>query len=177
MRIALHTALACALLAGCPAWLRAAGPPRPEVAELLEDNADALLKRLSGGPGDGAVEKAVVFSGKESIKIIPMQRYARAVPGWQYRIREKPRPGEYRYLRFAWRADGCRGIMVQLHDEKDWNIRYTAGLDVPGWGTRFVAEQPPPEWTVVTCDLYQDFGDRTIQGIALTAFDGRAGYF
>src|SRR4051794_33243387 len=82
---------------------RATDPSRSGVAEVLEDNAEALLKRLGGGPGEGHVEKAVVFSGKESIKIIPMQRYERAIPGWKYRIVEKPKAGEYRYVRFAWK--------------------------------------------------------------------------
>jgi hypothetical protein len=67
--------------------------------------------------------------------------------------------------------------MVQLHDEKDWNIRYTAGLDVENWGTKFVADKPPTEWAVLTLDLFKDFGERTITGIALTAHGGRAGYF
>src|SRR5262249_25588719 len=166
------------LLALSPALLCAADPPRPPaVAELLEDNAEALLKQLHGGPGEGQAERTVVFSGKESVKIIPMQRFERAIPGWKYRIVEKPRLGEYRYLRFERKDEGCRGIMVQLHDEKDWFIRYTAGVNAHGWGTKFVAAKPPPEWTVVTCDLFKDFGERTIQGIALTAFEGKAGYF
>src|SRR3954466_1546842 len=94
--------LAGALLTLSPALLCAADPPRsPAVAEVLEDNAEALLKQLTGGPGDGRAEKAVVYSGKESIKILPMQRYERGIPGWKYRIVEKPGPGEYRYVRFA----------------------------------------------------------------------------
>jgi hypothetical protein len=160
---------------------RCADPPRrPDVAELLEDDGEALLKQLTnptGDPGEGHVEKAVVFSGKSSVRIVPMQRFQPSIPGWKYRIAEKPKPGEYRYLRFAWKADGCLGIMLQLHDEKDWVIRYTAGQDVYNWGTKFVADKPPPEWAVVTVDLFKDFGERTIQGIALTAHGGRAGYF
>lgn len=168
------------LLAGAACAASAAQPAQPEpaaVAELLEDNGEALLAKLNGGPGEGHVEKAVVFSGKSAVKIIPMQRYHRNVPGWEYKIREKPKPGEYRYLRFAWKADGCVGIMIQLHDQTDWNIRYTAGRDVENWGTRFVPGAPPSGWAVVTCDLWKDFGDRTIRGIALTAHGGRAGYF
>ena len=30
---------------------------------------------------------------------------------------------------------------------------------------------------MVTCDLFKDFGERTLTGIALTVFGGRAGYF
>src|SRR5205823_5479212 len=103
--------------------------------------------------------------------------FQRNLPGWNYRITQRPKAGEYRFLRFAWKADGARGIMLQLHDEKDWNIRFTAGVDAYNWGTKFVAATPPPQWTVVTRDLFQEFGERTIKGIALTVFDGKAGYF
>jgi len=151
--------------------------PAPTVA-LLEDNPGPLLAQLQGqGGGEGIVETRDLYSGKEAVKIIPMQRFGRDVAGWAYRITEHPGPGEYRYVRFAWRADGARGIMLQLHDERDWNIRYTAGVDEPNWGTKFVAPAPPVKWTVVTRDLFADFGDRTIHGIALTVFGGTAGYF
>ncbi|MBC7853233.1 MAG: hypothetical protein IAF94_07340 [Pirellulaceae bacterium] len=67
--------------------------------------------------------------------------------------------------------------MLQLHDLTDWHIRYTAGANKFGWMTQFVAEKPPETWTLVTVDLFKDFGERTIRGIALTCFDGEAGYF
>jgi len=165
------------LLAGPPAPVAAGVDSAPTVA-LLEDNPEPLLAQLQGqGGGQGIVETHDLYAGKAAVKIIPMQRFGRDVAGWAYRISEHPGPGEYRYLRFAWRADGARGIMLQFHDERDWNIRYTAGIDEPNWGSKFVAPAPPPKWTVVTRDLFADFGDRTIQGIALTVFGGSAGYF
>ena len=167
-------ALGAALLAGPQP--REAGP----VAELLEDDAAGLLKELTnptGDPGQGHVEKEDFFSGKEGVKIIPMQRFHPSLPGWKFVIRKDPKPGEYRYVRFAWRADGCRGIMLQFHDLTGWNLRYTAGVDQYNWGSKFVAKEPPGRWTVVTRDLFADFGERTLQGIALTAFNGKAGYF
>jgi hypothetical protein len=159
-----------------------AGPRRspPAVAKLFEDDAETLLRALTnptGDPGEGHVETKDVFSGRRSIKILPMQRFHPAVPGWAFRIAECPKDGEFRYLRFAWKADGCAGIMLQLHDDRDWTIRYTAGIDQFNWGSKFVAVRPPSAWTVVTCDLFADFGPRTIHGIALTAFNGKAAYF
>jgi hypothetical protein len=154
--------------------------PRPAVAELLEDNAESLLRALTnptGDPGQGQVETKDVYSGRQCIKIVPMQRFHPAVPGWAFRIAERPKAGEFRYLRFAWKADGCAGIMLQLHDEHDWTIRYTAGIDQFNWGSKFVADRPPATWTVVTRDLFSDFGPHTIHGIALTAFNGQAAYF
>ena len=156
-----------------------AAPPVGNVAELLEDEAQGLINKLgSQGGGRGVVEASDVYSGKAAIKIIPMQLFERNIPGWSYRIVEKPAAGEYRYLRFAWRAQGAvKGIMLQMHDEKDWNLRFTAGVDVPNWGTKFVAATPPSRWTVVTRDLFAEFGQRTIKGIALTVFEGDCGYF
>ena len=37
-----------------------------------------------------------------------------------------------------------------------------------------MADDVPTEWTVVTVDLWKDFGDFTLTGIAPTAMDGPA---
>jgi hypothetical protein len=150
------------------------------VACLLEDNGAELLSQLTnpgGDTGEGELEKKVVFAGGSAIKITRYQRYFNLIPGWAYRIREKPGEQEYRYLRFAWKADQSTGMMLQLHDEKDWHIRYLAGLNKFGWTATTIAQAPPSEWTVVTLDLFKDFGERELHGIALAAFDGTAGYF
>jgi len=175
-RLAILLVLACLPARTC---LPAENPPTG-VACLLEDSAAELLPKLTnpqGDPGEGQVETDVVFSGREAIKITVFQRYCNFIPGWAYRITEKPKEGEYRYLRFAWKSDGLSGIMVQLHDERDWNIRYTSGANKFGWATQTLGETLPQEWTVVTIDLFKDFGEREIHGIALTTFDGTAGYF
>jgi hypothetical protein len=67
--------------------------------------------------------------------------------------------------------------MVQFHMETGWSIRYCAGQNDPGWGTKFVADKPPTAWVVVTRDLFADFGRCTITGIAMTAFRGQAAHF
>jgi len=159
------------------ATIFAAPPRKSAVAELLEDDAAGLLAKLKSRSGDAVVETKEVYSGSQAVKVLPMQIYDRDVPEWKYRIVEKPKEGEYRYLRFAWKADGCAGIMLQMHDVKDWHIRYTAGTNSQGWQTKFVADKAPADWVVVTRDLYADFGERTIQGLALTVFGGKAGYF
>ena len=148
------------------------------VAEVLEDDGASLLKSLTQGDTSGArVESSDVYSGKTSIMITPMQRFDPRIPGWQYKIAKNPGPGEYRFLRFAWKCDGCTGVMIQFHDQRDWFIRYTAGNNPPQWDTKFVAAKPPSKWVVVTQDVYGDYGERTITGLALTAFGGRAAYF
>jgi hypothetical protein len=166
--------LALCLAAGC-----ALAASRPStVAELLEDDGENLIKQMvSQQGGAGSIETIDVYSGKSAVKIIPMQLYQRCLAGWSYKIAEKPQVAEYRFIRFAWKAPGAKGIMLQMHDEKDWNLRLTAGVDEPNWGSKFVATAPPGKWTVVTRDLFADFGERTIQGIALTVFGQQPGYF
>lgn len=175
-------ALMVILCCGVP-WKAPAVPvPRRQlfIRALLDENGKALLKQMTnptGDPGQGFVETEVVYSGKSSVRIVPMQRFHPSLPGWKFPIRNNPRPGEYRYLRFAWKSEGCRGIMIQFHDEKGWNLRYVAGIDKYGWGSKTVAGVPPKKWTIVTCDLHKDFGDRILSGMALTAFDGKAAWF
>jgi hypothetical protein len=175
MRIGSRFLMLAVFLAGSSA-LAASRPST--IAELLEDDGENLIKlMISQQGGAGSIEANDVFSGRSAVKITPMQLYQRALPGWAYKIAEKPRVGEYRYIRFAWKAPGAKGIMLQMHDEKDWNLRLTAGVDEPNWGSKFVASAPPEKWTVVTRDLFADFGERTIQGIALTVFGQQPGYF
>jgi hypothetical protein len=152
---------------------------RKPVVELFEDDAEGLLKLLTNpgdGPGQGDAESEIVFSGKRSIKISSYQRFQRNLPGWDYAIREKPEPGQYRYLRLAWKSGGVNCMMLQLHDATDWHLRYTAGANPYGWQTRFVAKDAPATWTIVTIDVFKDFGERTLKGIAFT-ISGGAGYF
>jgi hypothetical protein len=179
MRAYLEQLLAAAIVI-VVAPLSAAEPDHPAIAEILEDKADDLLKALTNpwnDSGEGKVEEKDTFTGDKSIKIIPLQRYNNGLPGWNYRIVEKPQAGEYRYLRFAWKKSGGTGIMLQLHDT-DWNMRYFAGQNVHGWQPAIqVTEKIPDDWVVVTRDLFKDFGERTLKGIALTAFDGEFAMF
>jgi hypothetical protein len=180
-RIMRRAVLMTLLLSGIATNMtRAQDPPKhPGVVELFEDDAEGLLKLLMNtgdGPGKGDPEATVVFSGTKSLKVSEYQRFQRKLPGWDYAIREKPNAGEYRYLRLAWKADGANCMMLQLHDATDWHIRYTAGANPYGWMTRFVADKAPGVWTLVTIDLFKDFGERTLTGIAFT-ISGGPGYF
>lgn len=157
-----------------------APPAKPAaVVELFEDGAENLLKLLTNdgdGPGQGEADDKVVFSGQRSLKVTQYQRFQRRLPGWNHSIREKPKEGEYRYLRFAWKTQGGNALMLQLHDALDWHIRYNAGPNVFGWQSKPLADKAPAAWTLVTIDLFKDFGERTLTGIAFT-IDGGPGNF
>jgi hypothetical protein len=150
------------------------------VVELFEDDDTPFIQHLTQGNETGSTasrEEKERFSGLASVRITPQQRYNPNIPGWNHQIVEKPGPGQYRYLRFAWKKDGGRGIMVQLAFNGNWAYRYHAGINVVGWQSKEVSNQLPAEWTVVTRDLFADYGSFRLTGFALTPMDGTAGYF
>lgn len=160
------------------------------VVELLDEGVDALGPVLvndgGGEAGTFAREDRDVFAGVEAVRVTPMQKYRSRIPGWNFKIVETPKapPGpkavpEFRYLRFAWKKIGGGGLMVQLHDpEKTWAFRFHAGRNVYNWApSTQVAQAPPTEWEMVTRDLFKEFGEFTITGIAFSPLDGTAALF
>src|SRR5690242_5705861 len=96
--------LVLALAAGHPPEAgKAKGPPA--ALALLEDCGPDFLGALSATDGGSQVRRDFCdyYSGVCSVRVTPMQRYNPRLPGWNYPIAEKPGPGQYRYLRFAWK--------------------------------------------------------------------------
>ncbi|MCR4413788.1 MAG: c-type cytochrome, partial [Thermoguttaceae bacterium] len=162
------------------AFLREAFGPVPPPAVTLFDDDPALLPLLNEGEGKASLDTAERFAGAVSLRMVPLQRSSARIPGWQYRIVENPEPGEYRYLRLAWKSLGGHGVMIELAGDGQWPPaqkplwRYYAGKNTTGWAAIEVAPQAPREWTVVTRDLWKDFGTFTVTGIAPTAMGGDA---
>lgn len=160
-------------LADVMAWLRRA--PRSRV--LVDENRD-LVNALSEGSGTAAFINEDAYAGSVCLRVTPPQRYAPRLPDWTFRIRQNPGPGEYRYLRFAWKAPQADGIMLELADSGRWPPareairRYHAGRNTTDWSSVEVAASAPRQWTVVTRDLWKEFGDFTLTGIAPTAMGG-----
>ncbi len=160
------------------AYLRGAlGPPVPSGIVLFDDDAE-LVSQLNQGAGTATLWSDAALKGKACLRVTPPQRYAPAIPGWDFPVREHPAPGEFRYLRFAWKSDGGSGAMLELAASGAWppadraTGRYYAGQNTTGWQARQVATDPPREWTIVTVDLWKDFGTFTLTGIAPTAMGG-----
>ncbi|HEX3147076.1 MAG TPA: hypothetical protein VHR66_03280 [Gemmataceae bacterium] len=161
-------------------------PPHPSgapVMELLEDDAGRLAHALNPGPDQDSVARAGAwagdcYSGASCLKVAGLQRFSPSLAGWSYPVVQKPRPGEYRYLRFAWKRPQGRGIMLQIAagGGTDWG-RYLAGQNTVGFYPFVqVSPQPPRDWEVVTRDLFADFGSVpfTLTGLAFTSMDGEA---
>lgn len=159
------------------AWLR---QPQQQVV-LLDDNAN-IVAALSEGTGTAEFITTDKFSGESCLRITPPQRFSARIKGWEFRIRENPTVGEYRYLRFAWKSPQASGVMMELADDGKWPApdetlrRYFAGKNLTEWQAVGIAPRPPADWTTMTRDLWQDFGDFMLTGIAPTAIGGPA-YF
>src|SRR5207302_9901060 len=131
------------------------------------DDVEPLLRQLQKNPGrpepsEMTRELREVYSGACSVRATNLQRYATQVQGWSFTIAENPQPGEFRFLRFAWKRTEGAAIMFQLHANGRWDQRYYAGELTPlvkSWGAMIkVAADVPRAWQVVTRDLFQDFG-------------------
>jgi len=86
------------------AWLTDAGAPNRVV--WFDENLELIAALNQGG---GAVEWSATehYARAGCLRVTPVGRYAAKIKGWRYRIRENPGPGEYRYLRLAWKSAGA----------------------------------------------------------------------
>jgi len=155
------------------------------VIALLDEGVEPLFPLLindgGGEPGTATREDRDVFAGVEAVRVTPVQKYRTKIPGWEFKVVEKPKPQqgpnspvEVRYLRFAWKKSGGQGIMIQFHDPvKSWAMRYFAGQNAVGWTPAMaVSAKLPVDWELVTRDLLKEHGEFTITGMALTAMYG-----
>ena len=157
----------------------ALGPVPPPGVTLFDDEPE-FAAVLREGEGTASLHTADRHSGKASLAISPPQRWNLQIPGWEYPIAENPGPGEFRFLRFAWKSQGGQGVMIELAGDGKWPPadkplwRYYAGKNTTGWEAVQVSDEAPGEWVVVTRDLWSDFGPFTLTGIAPTAIGGKA---
>ncbi len=163
-------------------WVKAGAAWPEQVAVLFEDQPN-LLAALGSGNGNGRLVKEAAFAGSAALGITPLQRDGVKIPGWNFRIRELPPPGEFRFLRLAWKKRGEGSVMIELAIDGNWpdaksaKGRYVAGPNLTGWAAIAVSDAAPSEWTVETLDLWQDIRDFTLTGIAPTCDRGEEAFF
>jgi hypothetical protein len=135
------------------------------------------------------------YSGKVSVYVTPAQSYNPNMNKWSFKIVENPAAkDEYRYIRFAWKSDGGTGVMIQFPNNGNWGTntsvacvnppavgthRYIAGANVTLWNGVCVSKDIPKDWTLVDRDLFADFDEFTMTGMALTPFSdgGKGDYY
>ncbi len=163
-------------------WVKA-GAVWPELATVLFEDESQFVSALINGNGTARLTTDDPFAGKLALGMTPLQRDQVSIPGWNYRIRENPESGEFRFLRLAWKKRGAGSVMIELASSGQWpdpqvaKGRYVAGPNTTGLAAIQVAEQAPTEWTVVTFDLWKDLGDVILTGIAPTCDQGEEAFF
>ena len=169
-------------IATLEAWVKA-GAPWPEPVAVLFEDEEEFIGVLTSGKGKARLVTDDAFRGKAALGMTPLQRDAVQVPGWHFMIREKPGPGQFRFMRLAWKKRGEGSVMIELArsgkwpDAKDPKGRYVAGPNTTGWAAISVADIAPTVWTVVTVDLWKDLGDCTVTGLAPTCDKGDEAFF
>ena len=162
------------------AWLRSNLKAPPPGRALLFDDDPAFAALLKEGEGRAEVLATRPYAGALCLSIKPPQRFSARIPGWKYRIVERPSaPDEFRYLRVAWRSTGD-GVMIELAADGRWSDardalrRYFAGRNTTPWQAREISSTPPSDWREEIFDLWKDCGAFTLTGIAPTAMGATA---
>lgn len=124
------------------------------------------------------------YSGASSVKIYLPQAANPALEGLVAKIREKPAPGEFRYLVFAWKKKGGKAIGMQLAKDGKFSpfikgqksYAYVAGdAGSRMAGALSVNSAPPANWMFNVRDLYADFGSFDMTGLSFLPLDGEYG--
>jgi hypothetical protein len=138
------------------------GPP----AVRFFSNEPQFVFHLTEGVGTPRLEVVDTFRGPAAVRLVGRQRYAPGLPNWFHSVVEKPEEGDYRYVRFAWKKVGGGAPVLAFCDGGAPARCYYAGAAPAGDGKAVkVADAAPAEWTVVTRDLFADFGAFTITGL------------
>ena len=162
--------------------------PQAEQPLAIFDENEAFIAALNEGDGVASLEAGDRYSGKIGVKVTPNQKLSAQLPGLGMKIRENPGPGEYRYLRFAWKKNGGDTICLQLNHDGKWGptpesragakFRYHAGPSGEQYGASLeLANKIPQDFEVVTRDLFADFGEFTLNGISLSPVNGSHAVF
>jgi putative membrane-bound dehydrogenase-like protein len=167
-------------LASLLTWLRSNLGADAGRRLVLFDEEPGFAALLNQESGTATIESTGAAFGKLCLRITPPQRASKQLPGWNYRIVEKPAgTSEFRFLRLSWKASGA-GVMVELARSGQWpkaedrNGRYHAGRNTTAWQSREAGSAAPREWDTVTLDLWKDMGAFTLTGLAPTAMGGDA---
>ena len=157
-----------------PAPVAKPGPKGDDpVVELLDENVANIIEGIAGtsDQADLKLERGDVYTGLESLKQTGQERHAGTLKGWGFKIVEKPTgANEFRYIRFAWKKEGGGSVLLGFANDNSWSgKRYAAGDYGLGAQGVTIAAKAPVEWTVVTRDIYKDFGAFGLTGILFSS--------
>jgi hypothetical protein len=161
----------------------------PGLLRVFDEETD-FARRLTDGAGKAEVIATDHYLGTASLKVTPPARGAVRLLATPIAIRESPKLGEYRFLRFAWKKKGGQQIALQIgHDGRFGpldaeetapgnSFRFYSGERPASFGAAIrLADSVPGDWTDYTRDLYAEFGNFDLTGLSLDAVDGEYALF
>jgi hypothetical protein len=161
-----------------------------KVIELFEDDTK-FMDKLTGQDTPTTIknDNAEKYRGNISVKLESAagvnngQKYFANIAGWSYSIVKTPSADtEVRWILFAWKKVGGAGIMIQFPNNGNWGGekqnggRYFDGNNDAGWQGLQLSKDVPEKWEVQVRDLYTDFGEFILTGVALTQYNN-IGYY
>lgn len=165
-----------------PLALRAVAGEKPlhKNGLLLFDEEDDFPAKFTVGKGEASLDPQNATRGKLALKFSPPMKSAPNLPNWNFKIRQNPGSGEYRFIRFTWKKQGGGTLGVQLaHDGKFGPVgkdgpsfRYHAGPgNTLGASLTIMDTLAPLKSQEVVRDLYADFGEFTLTGFGAVLGD------
>lgn len=95
-------------------WRGTALTDTPPGIAMLFDETGELIEHLTDGEGLISLSETESHHGAQSLRLTSGDRWNASVPDFSFPITEYPKPGEYRYLRFAWKKESGTRIGLQL---------------------------------------------------------------
>lgn len=169
------------------------GPSHPDViakrpvAVLFDEGDDlktALVSNQMNFKFEGAFSGGRYLAIDKDANVYPpfLPPFGHALPNWDFEIAEKPAPGQYRYLEFAWKAMAAetKGITLQIGAlQYGYQAGIHCGAYKPADGVKLhqVAATPPRNWQIVRVDLWDIFRRPIrVQAMSLMSQGGGAGF-
>lgn len=144
----------------------------PGLTRVFDEQSDLALMEKGSSSGSGFDDDR--HYGQQSIRLTPDRPAAWRFPT-AIAVREQPKWGQNRMLRFAVRKRGGGRFAIELQTSppRPDPIRYDLGSGEPtlGKATR-VHGDLPDNWVVITRDVFADFGPLDITGMQLICPDG-----
>ncbi len=158
---------------------------------ILFDEKEADMKSLNypGRPFafkyddaySGGKSMALTAAGNTGANYIPP--FGHVIPNWDFEIVEKPEPGQYRYLQFAWKALSPQTTGMTFLIGHPWpggGFVFTAGKYKWNEGVlveKIITDTPPQKWTVVRVDLWDMYKKPIrLQSMSIGAVGGGAAF-
>ena len=150
------------------------GPSHPDAvanrphAVLFDEREDDLKHLMAYGSYPFAFRYDDAFAGGKSLSLTSAGNttatwrppFGHVLPNWDFQIVEQPvKPGEYRWLGFAWKATSAKttGITLRLGPHHGGGVSISAGEATRFEGAVAVphSNKPPAEWKTVRVDLWK----------------------